>query len=375
MTSKNNKKASVESRAIQDGKQEMTPRKWLARHLLRPMSRAARDHERRYHHLFHDEHSLPRPQTAPSTLAPSKPCKFSTSVEPPLVRPHSQPPPRPPRPNSEVIREVNAWLDASLIKPASAIMSGIPYWRDGSVPSDTPPTDFRYAIPIVQLPEAKRRYGDNGHRHVHLFCHRPKKIAVRMPSVLRSRSHPTIRHQPLRTNRRSTSMPILREATRTRTLTRSRSLMHLIPCSAGNNPSALHTKRAKVVDRATINNSGHRDGSSPALGEPDPIMARHRNLIFTHLRTVGGSGVAVNAHVISREDSVGNLSEAPTYFSGAPPPSYRSHAASIRTTSSFACIDAMNLERRRINQHKAAQRDHTMKGKLKKLAKKARLRI
>ncbi|OCK73723.1 hypothetical protein K432DRAFT_387240 [Lepidopterella palustris CBS 459.81] len=44
-----------------------------------------------------------------------------------------------------------------------------------------------------------------------------------------------------------------------------------------------------------------------------------------------------------REDSIGAFSEAPTYHSdiGLPPPSYRTYAASIRSMSSFGCIDGL----------------------------------
>lgn len=75
---------------------------------------------------------------------------------------------------------------------------------------------------------------------------------------------------------------------------------------------------------------------------------------------------------------MGSFSSAPTYFSGMPPPSYKSRPtssrpASVLTTSSFGCIDGMNPEQRELSQRRAAQQKRSMKGRLRKLAKKANI--
>ncbi|KAL1610530.1 hypothetical protein SLS60_002199 [Paraconiothyrium brasiliense] len=90
------------------------------------------------------------------------------------------------------------------------------------------------------------------------------------------------------------------------------------------------------------------------------------------------AGALAAAH-LPREDSMGSFSSAPTYFSGLPPPSYKSRPASSRpasilTTSSFGCIDGMNPEQRQLSQKRAAQKQRSMKGRLRKLAKKANIR-
>jgi hypothetical protein len=64
---------------------------------------------------------------------------------------------------------------------------------------------------------------------------------------------------------------------------------------------------------------------------------------------------------------MGDLSDAPTYFTGPPPPSYRSRAASVMTTSSFGCIDGMSVEQLQMSRQRAALQ-RGMKGKLKKFA-------
>jgi hypothetical protein len=66
------------------------------------------------------------------------------------------------------------------------------------------------------------------------------------------------------------------------------------------------------------------------------------------------------------EDSMGNLSEVPTYYSGAPPPSYRTYATSIRSMSSFGCIDGLRSPDGTRRQGSSRRRD--MKRKLENLA-------
>lgn len=103
--------------------------------------------------------------------------------------------------------------------------------------------------------------------------------------------------------------------------------------------------------------------------------SRVRSLANAADQSIGGGNTLrpiMTGFHLPREDSMGSFSSAPTYFSGPPPPSYRSRTASILTTSSFGCIDGMNSEQRQRAQEKA-QRKRGMKGRLRKLAEKANL--
>ncbi|KAF2194052.1 hypothetical protein K469DRAFT_548963 [Zopfia rhizophila CBS 207.26] len=377
MATQSSKKTSVEQKQAQDGKQETT-KKWLARHLLRPISRQGKENEGDEEVNLRE--FLERPRPAPSTCAVSKPIDFAATLEPPLARPRNKLPPRPPRPNSTVIRDVNAWLDASMLKPAPPLMAGIPYWRDGSVVGSMPTTEYRYAIPIVPGPKGERLATSHS-QHMKFFCRRAKKMQVRMPILLRTRSQRQTITQRKIANRRSTSMPLLSIPNETlgapaampKVLTRSRSVMQLIPRLTTATSLASHGGWLGMGQQQLISQPG-RMGSpgSVSFGEQESNMERRINAVLGQSTRSGGTARAANpANVISREDSMGNLSDTPTYFSGIPPPSYRSRAASIQTTSSFGCIDGMNAERRLISQRKAAQRSRGMKGKLKKFAQKA----
>lgn len=357
---------------------------WLTRHLRRPATRQGRgDEEEDDEDLFEPKRQIspPRPQTAPSSgsAAPPHPpfapyTQYPAWVEPPLARPLNKPPPRPPRPDSDVIRDVNAWLDASMIKPAPPLMAGIPYWREGAFSTGSGPSaDVRYAVPIVKTPEEERPATSHG-QQLKSFCRRAKKMQVRMPSLLRTKSQRFTVTQRNQSNRRSTSMPLLSKASNDTSestpgrLARSRSLMQMTERSSPTTVSGggwIRAGRAQFV------------GQSPRLGQTgarfddqESSMERRVNAVFGQTARLGDNMRPATATTrFNREDSMGNLSDAPTYSSGHPPPSYRSRAASVRTTSSFGCIDAMNSARQQqpMAQQKTAQPERGVKGKFRKL--------
>lgn len=232
MTAKNSKKTSVEQKRAPGGKQATT-KNWLTRRLRRSASRQVKDSEDKV--KIGRQVSLRRPQTAPSGPA-RRPTVFPATLEPPLTRPLNRPPPRPPRPDSGVIRDVNAWLDASTIKPAPTLMAGLPYWREGAFIGSGPSSDVRYAVPIVQAPEIERPSTAHS-EHIKSFCRRAKRMQVRMPTLLRTKSQRVTVVQQKKANRRSTSMPLLSQANETRAATaaaphftiRSGSVMHSTP--------------------------------------------------------------------------------------------------------------------------------------------------
>jgi hypothetical protein len=108
--------------------------------------------------------------------------------------------------------------------------------------------------------------------------------------------------------------------------------------------------------------------ASVRLGDTESVFERRVNAIFMRTaRSAEDTRPSTAAAGLTREDSMGDLSDAPTYFSGPPPPSYRSRPESILTTSSFGCIDGMNPTQRQISQQRAALQ-RGMKCKLKRFA-------
>lgn len=377
-----------------------TSRNWLTRHLLRSTTR--QDENEDVLGLGPPTPTfLARPRTAPSSGTPNKqflvepmPMPMPNKqfiVEPPLARPLNKPPPRPPRPDSEVIRDVNAWLDASTTKTGPPqLMAGLSYWREGAFTGAGPSTDVRYAIPIIANAEMDRPAATHS-QHLKSFCRRAKKIQVRMPSLLQTKSQrTTVKSQT--DKRRSTSMPLLSihhdhdegMALPPRPLARSRSLVQIASnCST---PASILTpvggwiRPAQQLSGPSQRHDSpmsprfHDSPMSPRFDDQESSMERRVNAVFGQTARAGDTVRATHGHRIPREDSMGNLSDAPTYFSGPPPPSYRSRAASIRTTSSFGCIDGMGPARRQHDQQRAAQRGRGVKGKFKKLAQKAHLK-
>lgn len=389
MTIRTNKKISDNQKRAANDRQENTTN-WFTRHLRRPVTRQFKE-EGYKDDCLAEEILPPRPQTAPSTamhdglqaswIPDARPSPW---VEPQLTRPLNKPPPRPPRPDSDVIRDVNAWLDASMIKPAPPLMAGIPYWREGPFSTGSgPSSDVRFAVPILHGPEEHRPAAAATISHGHQlksFCRRAKKMQVRMPSLLRTKSQRFTVTQRKQSNRRSTSMPLLskvNEEAITSTpqpLGRARSMMDMtdtgsssLATTSSRNAGWIRSGRPQYV------------GQSPRLGCPanprfddqESSMERRVNAVFGQASRLGDYMRPPTAlHRGGREDSVGELSDAPSYTSGPPPPSYRSRAASVRTTSSFGCVDAMNAARQQqllAVQTKMTQPEQGVKGKFRKL--------
>lgn len=169
-----------------------TLRKWFSRRQLKPDITQIEDNEKVGDKIVH---TMPiPPQTAPSTKAKQPPDPSTIGQ---AERRHP-PPPRPPRPNSNVIRDVNAWLDSSTVKPGPPLMEGVKYWREAAGPSSSPSPDIQYAVPIA--PDG----AENQQPRTIYRC--AKKIQVRMPSSLRIKSQRTTVKQA---NRRSASMPVI----------------------------------------------------------------------------------------------------------------------------------------------------------------------
>jgi hypothetical protein len=187
------------------------------------------------------------------------------------------------------------------------------------------------------------------------------------------------RKQPCR---RSTSMPLLTQSADDipspayRSVARYGSLMDMTDRST---PATVSSEEAEWLraGRTQCPRRSPRTGSSGGtrFDDQETSMERHVNAVFGQTAKRRDTTRTKTASRSTREDSLGNLSDAPTYFSGPAPPSYRSRAASIRSTSSFGCVDGMNRSQRQLSQPRTVHRSRGVKGKFKKLAQKARINI
>jgi hypothetical protein len=344
-------------------------KKWLQRRLWKPASRQVLQTEG--DGGLKRKLSLKRPRTAPSsettTSKETLPVpQIPINMDMPSPRLALCPPPRPPRPDSGVIRDVNAWLDASMSMPSPPLMDGISYWRSASDVPSTTSSDVQYAIPIVREPGLGRPPTPSS-QQVKSFCRRAKKVQVRMPSLLRSTSQHNVARKE--TNRRSDSMPLLgipygqtQQAAPPGMLTRSRSLYPRMRTlvsetsneaqrllSAGQDSVELVSVRGMPTSTAYSRAETHGEQRTKAL--PRQTTKSRES---TRPWTAGAPA--------RREDSMGELSDAPTYFSGRPPPSYRSRTASMATKSSFGCVDGMSPAQRQISQQRAAMKTRGVRG-------------
>ena len=280
-----------------------------------------------------------------------------------LTQTNGSAPPRPARPSSTIIRGVHAWLDATVIRPSPGIMGGIPYWRDSSTFSSNPsPSDVQYAVPIVnhsRIESGGSETSSESHRR-----HRIRFIACSPPKV-----HVRIRAMPLLPSQRHE-----RDTSSSAPKHYSKSLMILLSCSTI--PELPTADALEVVavqaNRRNILGSTCRWGWMENLWvshEDELVLVAQTSVSHEQLPGADESLRALNSSMI-HEDSMGNLSEVPTYYSGAPPPSYRTHAASIRSMSSFGCIDGLrSLDGTR---RQGSSRRRGMKRKLKNLANRLR---
>ncbi|KAF2870366.1 hypothetical protein BDV95DRAFT_79632 [Massariosphaeria phaeospora] len=356
-------------------KQEVT-KGWLQRCLRRHAPP-------RQENAFEDRHqvhtSLGRPQTAPSTGTVTAPPPMPVNSGRPVSRPQTKPSPRPPRPDSNVVRDVNAWLDTSTTRAPPPLMGGLQYWREGPFVGPSDIADVRYAVPIVCASGGARPARSHS-QNIKSFCRRAKKMQVRMPSLLRTNSQrPTVQKQLYR---RSASMPLMSMSYQTHEEYTPRLFNHAGPViqDMGRPMTASATIQSEgwfmMGQREAVHPRRHGSPASVRFGEPESTMERRINAVFGQSsRPAEARRPSTAAAHLPREDSMGNLSDAPTYFSGLPPPSYRSRAASIVSTSSFGCIDGMSAEQRQLSQQRAAQRSRGMKGRFKRLVQKAHFNV
>lgn len=317
--------------------------------------------------------NLNRPYTAPSSgqAVKQKSIAFPSG---PYVQVQQLPmcqnleaPPRPPRPDADVLLDVDAWLATS--KPSSPLMGGLSYWREGD-PADTEEVaNVQYAIPIIQDPDCVR-FATSHSQQLKSLCRRAKR-QVRMPSIRRVKSPWAGDYGSVRPE----SAPVLGipyEQTHT-----------------GEAPTFFTRMSARTNGRPSTAAASLPTGSCDhRLLVPNTEMPLRE--LCCEMERLGGSteglldgstlrpGDGAVAYLL-REDSMGSFSSAPTYFSGMPPPSYKSRPASSRpasilTTSSFGCIDGMNPEQRQLSQKRVAKKQRSMKGRLRKLAQKANMR-
>ncbi|CAG5142131.1 uncharacterized protein ALTATR162_LOCUS1081 [Alternaria atra] len=349
-----------------------TAKEWLQQHLRKVASRQTLKNGEKPDEM-HRKISPRRPRTAPSTGAapslgdasavPQVPIKVSrVSHRPPIL-----PPLRPARPNSGVIRDVDAWLDASINTPSPPLMGGLSYWRAATSLGLRDSAAAQHAVPLTEVSgiASPSTVTSQQGRSFH-WC--AKKMQVQMPTLLRTKSQ---RQSGRKHNRHSASMPLLavsyegaQEAADPMLLSRSRSFLR---------PTTRPSTRASAllsVDQQSRKHLPSRMGTpaSVRLGDTESVFERRVNPIFMRTaRSAEDTRPSTAAAGLTREDSMGDLSDAPTYFSGPPPPSYRSRPESILTTSSFGCIDGMNPTQRQISQQRAALQ-RGMKCKLKRFA-------
>lgn len=161
-----------------------------------------------------------------------------------------------------------------------------------------------------------------------------------------------------------------------RPLTRSTSLIHMASHYTGARPSP--SSSSGCLGRLPHQQNHHRALPLTSLlpssfDEEERNMEQRINAVFGQTRSGEISRRPYNfTSSVPREDSMGNLSDAPTYFTGAPPPSYRSRAASVCTTSSFGCIDGMNEDYRLMSQRRAMQRERGVRGTFRRFVHRAR---
>ncbi|KAF2825096.1 hypothetical protein CC86DRAFT_295214 [Ophiobolus disseminans] len=319
--------------------------------------------------------SMKRPRTAPSSGMATETSKVPPvpSIPIRIQRPlgaSAMQPPRPPRPDSGVIRDVNAWLDASVNTPSPPLMGGVSYWKSATVANAKDTAGMQHAIPIVPGTGIDRPSTSHSH-HVKSFRRRAIKIHVQMPLLARNRSQRTAARK--QTNRRSNSMPMFaipyeatKQATPPTIMTRRRSF--LAPTVRTVSTKGPTTPKTAYEPRSEQSRFRYGSPESARTSEAEGSMERCMHALFGRSnRSADGTRPSTAAAHVTRENSMGDVSDAPTYFSGPPPPSYRSRPASVLTTSSFGCVDGMNPAQRQISQQRAAEQ-RGVKGKLKRFA-------
>lgn len=339
-------------------------RKWLQQRIQKVVPRQTPKQTKEGTHVERKT-SLKRPSTAPAigiasrlddiSLNPTAPITTKQS----LFRPLIPPPIRPARPDSSVIRDINAWLEASTNTPSPPLMSGLSYWREATVLGVKDSAAAQHAVPL-SVASGTARPTTAASTQTRYFRPSAMKVQVRMPSSLHTKSQHFVDRN--RTNRKSASMPPLaisyenvREGVAPILIPESKySLKTMV------SPPSWHTSTrdgALFVDQLPRDHSlpHHNASASARFGAAESDSQRRVNKMPMHT-TRGADNIrpSTAAAGLVREGSMGDLSDAPTYCSGPPPPSYRSRPDSMLTTSSFGCIDGMNPAQRQISQQRAA---------------------
>lgn len=320
--------------------------------------------------------SLRRPRTAPSsgtatmddTIPPIPMLPLDTQDW--TARPQLKASPSQGRTESGVIRDVDAWLDASLPKPPAPLMGGLSYWRE-AVPAGAHGADgVQYAIPIVQGTDPEKPAASHG-QQIKSFCRR----AIRIPSLRKDKTQceDGADQNPRPTSDSAFAIPYAQMEQGEAPIFIDQFTHSAARSSTGTASSSAMLVEARNGLSYAIANASHRRVSPRFQGLE---LDKERHLSGSSGSTGGGHlrRIPANGH-FPREDSVGSFSSAPTYFSGPPPPSYHSRPASVLSTSSFGCIDGMNPEQRQISQKRAAQRQRGMKGRLRRLAQRANVSL
>ncbi|KAH7069643.1 hypothetical protein BKA63DRAFT_555881 [Paraphoma chrysanthemicola] len=349
-----------------------TTKQWLQRYLRKqPSVQTSKDSG---HGGIRDHVPVQRPQTAPSTREAAQIDTASAAlpipdvtfnVSQPIHSPSDQRLPRQARPDSGVVRDVNAWLDASMSVPSPPLMAGLTYWRTTTDPNAQDSASAQHAIPIVRRPDVVRPSPSHV-QPTRPVRRRVRKIGVEMPSLTRNQSSRETARKNANRRSNSDTLAIPYEATRQGDLpaamTRSRSF--LAPAAHDVSPTETHytIQRSEGVPFLE-HHAGFQSPASTCLRTSDGSnsIEQHVHAFFIRGSKSGESTRSSSADVrITRENSLGDISEPPTYWSGPPPPSYRtrscSRTASILTTSSFGCIDGMTTEQRQISQQRAAHK-------------------
>lgn len=353
-------------------------RKWLRQRIQKVVPRQAPSHTTEDTHIQRKA-SLKRPSTAPASGTASRLDDAAFIAGAPFdTNQASSHPPVPPlvhpvRPDSSVVRDVNAWLETSTDTLSRPLMSGIPYWREAAVIGLKDSAVAQYAVP-VSVASGAVRPATAASQQTTYFRRPAIKMQVGLPSILRTKSpHPMNRN---RTNRDSASIPhstisyqdVQDDAAGMRiTLSESSPTPH-VPPSSRQIPTRDGVSFVDQLSRE-YSPSWHNTSTSVSFGSAPSDSHRHANKLFVHsARGTDHVRPSTAAADIAREGSMGALSDVPTYSTGPPPPSYRSRPESTMTTSSFGCIDGMNMAQRQISQQRAAVQ-RGMRCRLKRLAR------
>ncbi|KAG9197110.1 hypothetical protein G6514_002275 [Epicoccum nigrum] len=352
-------------------------KKWLNKRLRKPASRQLLRSESS--EGIKRKLSLKRPQTAPasnSTTPEEIPLvpQILIDMGPPSTQLAIQPPPRPPRPNTAVMRDVNAWLDSSGSVSPQPIMGGLSYWRSASAVPIAATSSMQYAVPIVRESSSSRSATPPRRQMKSLCRRRAKRVQAKLPPLLRTTSQRVATHP--QNSGHSNSMPFISIAyeqtirrASPKLMTRSKSF--LLGSARKSSPKAS-TEEQELL---TLDQSSP---DVPVLGSTR-VGATYNGIERGRVRETSGQAGRCSSRPTNSgthlDESMGDLtlSEAPTYSSGLPPPSYRSRSrtASIVTTSSFGCVDGMSPAQRQISvqQQRVAMKNRGMRGRVKELRK------